>query len=207
MMLRSFYQCSSCRERFDVAPSDGCYHFNFDRTPFGSQIPSSELYRVPVRPCWCKDCAAVAFAEDIPAVRVFEEAYAAVRAGRPVEFPLETGHLDPPLVQEQVATYLRWRLLRRHPPRSLCCGGTNYLFMDVPQPLFKHEGCDFGFIESWGFIGGGVYRAPTALNPANIRVYSEEGDLIGLLTWQPNGPGSWNVIPAAYEPRERTDEC
>lgn len=204
-MLPSYYQCTSCRERFELAHTESCYYFNFDRVPLGVRVPAADLHAIPVRPGWCKDCAAVCLVEDIAATRVFEDAYGAVRAGRSVEYPLQTEHLDLQQAQEELATYLRWRFARRHPARALCCGGTSYQFLDVAQPLLKHEGCDFGVVEPGYIIGGGTYRAPSVDRPANIRVHSEEGDLIGLLTWQPHGPDTWDMVPTAYPQSARTE--
>lgn len=198
-MLPNYYQCTSCRERFRFAHTEGYYYLNSDHVPLDVRVSVADLHAIPARPGWCKDCATVCLVEDIAATRVFEDAYGAVRSGRVVEYPLQTENLDPQQAQEELATYLRWRFARRRPARALCCGGTSYQFLDVAQPLLKHEGCDFGVVEPQHAIaGGGIYLAPGVHSPANIRVYCGEGDLIGLLTWRSHGSDTWDVIPAVY---------
>ncbi|SOE06337.1 hypothetical protein SAMN05518800_6978 [Variovorax sp. YR752] len=206
-MLPSYYQCTSCRERFGFAHTEGYYYLNFDHVPPGAQVPVADLYTIPVRPGWCKDCATVCIVEDIAVTRVFEDAYGVVRAGRPVEYPLQTENLDLQQAQEKLAAYLRWRLERRHPARALCCGGTSYQFLDVAQPLLKHTECDFGVVEpqSQYFIGGETYRTSGVLSPANVRVYSGEGDLMGLLTWRSRDSDTWEVTPTTYSQSMRTE--
>lgn len=206
MLLPNFYRCTSCREKFLFAQHEACYHLDVDHAPLGVRVPAADLYAIPVRPGWCKDCAAVCLVEDIAATRVFEDAYGAARAGLPVEYPLQTENLEPQQAQDALATYLRWRLARRHPARALCCGGTRYQFLDVAQPLFKHEGCDFGVIEPQYLIAGGTYRAPGVFSPANIRVYSSEGDLTGLLTWRSRDSDGWEVTPIAYPPSTQAED-
>jgi len=203
-MLPSSYACTSCGERFEFAHRDAVYHFNSDSAPIGGQVPGADLFPVPVRPGWCKSCATVCLVEDIAPVRAFEDAYGAVRVGRAVEYPLATEVLDPQQAQDELATYLRWRLGRRHPPRALCYGRTNYQLLDVAQPLLKHAGCDFGVVEPQ-FLLLGSYNGPGpgVYSPANIPVYDSEGSLIGLLTWRPRGSDTWDVEPTEYP---RTDE-
>lgn len=165
----------------------------------GGPLADGDLLAIPLRPAWCKDCDALCVVEDIAPVRAFEDAYGAVRAGRFVEYPMETEYWEPEQVQEQVSDYLRWRLERRHAPRALCCGGGNYQFMDVPQPLLKHADCDFGVIEPVPVhIGSSNYGRPPAGTPANTRLYSGEGVLLGHLLWTAHKTLIWDVVPAAY---------
>ncbi len=125
-MLPSHYACTSCGERFEFTHREALYYFNFDAIPLGSQLSGTDLFTVPVRPGWCKNCATVCLVEDIAPVRAFEDAYGATRAGRAVEYPSATEHLNPQQAQDEMTTYLRWRLGRRHPARALCCGRANY---------------------------------------------------------------------------------
>lgn len=198
-MLPSLYACTSCGEQFELSRGSALYYFNFDSAPLGSQLSYDDLFTVPVRPGWCKDCASVCLVEDIAPIRAFEDAYGAVRVGRSVEYPASTECLSAEQAQAEMAAYLRWRLERRHPARALCCGRTNYQLLDVAQPLFKHAGCDFGVVEPRYVIpGAGVGPGPGVYSAANIRVYNSEGVLIALLTWRARGSTTWAVVPAEY---------
>lgn len=197
-MIPSYYVCTGCAKHFDFEHREAVYYFG--ATPIGSQLPGTDVLPVPGRPAWCKTCAKLCFVEDIKPLRVFEEAYGAVRAGQAVEYPAETINLGTSQARDQIATYLRWRMRRVHPARSLCCGGTSYQFLDVEQPLLKHSECDFGVIEAQ-YVFPGSYNGPGpgVYSPANIRILDGEGLLIGLLTTRAHGSVLWNVVPAAYE--------
>ncbi|WP_431257832.1 hypothetical protein ACQ86G_25040 [Roseateles chitinivorans] len=199
MMLPSHYTCTSCGENFEFATREARYHFNRGGDPLGSQISGAKVFHAPLRPGWCKDCATICTVEDIATIRAFEDAYGAVKAGRAVEYPAETENLTREMAMDEVGAFLRWRLERRHAPRALCCGGSNYQLLDVPQPLLKHAGCDFGVIEPRYFMSG-PYNGPGpgAYGPANFPLLSEEGDLIGLLTWFDQETGLWKVTAAEY---------
>lgn len=198
-MIPSYYVCTGCAKRFDFEHREAVYYFG--AAPLDTQLTSTDVLPVPGRPAWCKTCAKLCFVEDIKPLRVFEEAYGAVRAGQTVEYPAETTNLDASQARGQIATYLRWRMMRVHPARSLCCGGTNYQFLDVEQPLLKHSECDFGVIEAQ-YVFPGSYNGPGpgVYSAANIRILDIEGLLIGLLTTRSRGSAIWNVAPAAYEP-------
>lgn len=196
--LPSHYACTGCGETFNFSQRDARYCFDSDAALSNGQLVGSALHDVPARPGWCKDCATVCLVEDIAAVQAFEAALGAVRAGRAVEYPLVTEYLSAQEARERAENYLRWRMGRRHPPRALCCGRTNFQFLDVAEPLLKHQECDFGVVEPrylfspYNGPGPGVYSA------ADIRVYSGEGALIGLLTWRARGSEVWDVGPAEY---------
>jgi len=199
-MFPTSYACTCCGERFRLAQRAAYYCFDFDGGPIDGPLPLARIFPVPVRPAWCKDCAEVCLVEDIAPVRAFENAFGAVRAGRAVEYPLETDQRDPEEAREDVAAYLRWRLTRRHPARALCCGRTNFQFLDVAQPLLKHAECDFGVIEPRYTIGSFNGSAPGTRSPANFPVHDGEGVLFGLLTWLHRDSGTWDFVPAAYPP-------
>jgi hypothetical protein len=196
-MFPSNYICTGCRETF---------HFGFRRAqyyvgtaPLGRRADGFDLLDLPVRPGWCKDCEGLCLIEDIAPLRAFEAAYGAVRQGQVIDYPVETENFDASMAQEEVGRYLQWRMARRHAPRALCCGGSNHQFMDVAQPLFKHAGCESGVVEPQ-YFGPGAYvgPGPGVYSAANIRVYSPEGELIGVLTWSNGGDGKWDVEPMGY---------
>lgn len=198
-MLPSCYVCSGCRETFGFKFRSAYYHVGAGVV--GTQVSEDDLLSVPVRPGWCKDCASLCVVEDIAPLRTFELAYGAARAGRPVEYPLGTDFLDATESEREVGAYLRWRMGRRHAARALCCGGSNFQFMDVPQPLIKHAECDFGFIEPQFMIAPHCGSPPGIHSPANIRLYTTEGILIGLLTWLDWSKRKWGVAALSYVPR------
>lgn len=203
-MLPPNYKCTGCSKVFSYAFHGAHCYLKVGLARPDGPLSDADLLAIPLRPAWCKDCAILSVAEDIAPVRAFEDAYGAVRAGRPVEYPLETHFMEAEQAQEQMSDYLRWRLDRRHSPRALCCGGSNYQPMDVPQPLFKHADCDSGVIEpapSFS-ISGGTYRRPPAGTPANIRLYSSEGVLLGNLHWSGHQTLIWDVSPAEYSRSE-----
>lgn len=198
-MIPSYYECSSCRERFEFGFREAYYYLGSGSVE-GSALDDA-LLSIPVRPGWCKDCGCVCIVEDIAPLRTFEAAYGAVRQGRPVEYPVATECYEPEVANELAAAYLRWRLGRRRAARALCCGGSDYLFMDDAQPLIKHAECDFGFIEPMVWIGPYCGPGPGVISPANFRLYTSEGELTGLLTWHRREEGRWDVAPAHYPSR------
>src|SRR5437868_9590262 len=144
-MLPHYYVCSSCRETLEFSFRVACYYVG--PAQMDQQVAETDLLSTPVRPAWCKDCEIICLVEDIPSLRVFENSYAAVRSGRSVEFPVGIEFMSSTEAEEMVGAYLRWRMERRHAARALCCGGSNYQFMDVAQSLLKHAECEFGVIE------------------------------------------------------------
>lgn len=197
-LLPNYYACTGCGEAFHFAHREACYYFNFDSAPLSSQLSDADLVEVPVRPGWCKACSKVCLVEHIEPVREFEAAYGLVRAGKPVEYPLTTQFLSAQQARGALEAFLRWRMQRRHLARALCCGGTNYQFLDVAQPLLKHRDCDFGVVEpryvfsTFNGPGAGVYSS------ANIPVYTGEGELMACLTWRKRGSDVWDVVSAQY---------
>lgn len=103
--------------------------------------------------------------EDIASVRIFEVVYGTVKQGRTVQYPVHTECYERETANELAAAYLRWRLGRKHAARALCCGGSNYIFMDETQPLIKHAECDFGFIEPMFWIGSYCGSGPWGDQP------------------------------------------
>ncbi len=198
-MFQNRYICTGCRETLESNVGDTCYYAGTEG--LDKEVADTNLLALPVRPAWCKDCQSICVAEDIAPVRAFEDAYGAVRGGRLVEYPIHTENWKPEEALRAVEWYLRWRMTRRHPARALCCGGTNYQFMDVALPLFKHAGCESGVIEPAGvFIGPYCGSGPGVHSAANIRVYDSEGELIGRLTWRKRDEDKWEVEPAKYDP-------
>jgi len=195
-MIPSYYECGSCRERFEFGFREAYYSLGSGSVE-GSLL-DVDLLCAPVRPGWCKDCSGVCLVEDIAPLRTFEAAYGAVRQGRSVEYPVATECYEPDTASELVAMYLRWRMSRKHAARALCCGGPNYIFMDDAQPLIKHAECDFGFIEPMVWFSSYCGAGPGVISPANLRLYTSEGELAGLLTWHRREEGRWDVAPAHY---------
>ncbi|MBI1771850.1 MAG: hypothetical protein HYR68_05810 [Burkholderiales bacterium] len=148
-MIPNRYTCSSCNESLPVPNADNYYYMG--PGTIGVPIDNEDLYLIPVRPAWCKDCASLCIVEDIKSVRDFENAYGAVRSGKIVEYPGTTENMDNEAALHEIKTFLQWRMSRRRTARALCCGGPNYQFMDVAQPLFKHAECDFGYMEAQYF--------------------------------------------------------
>lgn len=196
-MLPIYYVCNSCRETF-FFPFREAYH-HFGSPPAGGLIKDTDLLSLPKRPAWCKQCASVCIAEDILPVRVFEDAYGAVRAGKPVEYPIGTEWMEQGSAMEVLEGFLRWRMARRHPARALCCGGTDFQYIDVAQPLLKHAECDFGFIEPI-YPGSYCGSRPGISEPANIRIYDSEGELLGRLTWFHPDKAEWEIETQHYPP-------
>jgi hypothetical protein len=198
MNLPTYYKCSSCHEEFRFKFRSAYYYAG--TATFDKKVADADLLPIPVRPAWCKDCEAVCLVEDIAPLRAFEDAYGAVRCGRTIEYPVDSRNCDPQVVQKDVARLLRWRMERVHRARALCCGRSNYQFMDVAQPLLKHDGCEFGFIEQGFMCGSYNGPGPGVRSPANINIYDNEGILIGRLTWWNQVENSWETESAEYEP-------
>lgn len=197
-MLPSYYRCSNCLQQFRFKFREAWYRL--DEEPIGTPVSDASLLQAPVRPAWCKDCETVTIVEDIESLRAFENACAAVRNGRVIEYPFMSEHLEAELARSEIDEYLNWRMGRRSAPRALCCGGENYQFMDVATPLLKHAECEYGFVEPWTWIGSCNSMPPGIRSPANLRLYSSEGELIGLLTWRTPDRQHWQVEPLAYPP-------
>ena len=197
-MLPSQYVCTGCRETFSFPFRAANYYLG--SLPIGKQVADADLLMVPTRPAWCNDCGALCIVEDIAALRAFEDAYGCARTGQPVEYPIYTEGMKQALAVCEIERYLRWRMERRNPARALCCGGSNFQFMDVAQPLLRHAGCEFGVIEPNIFIGAYCGPGPGVYSPANIRVFDPDGDLLGLLTWRRREEDAWDVELLAYPP-------
>ena len=191
------YRCTGCTELFEFAHRDAVYHLSPEQ--LGTQVSDSALYPVPVRPGWCQDCARVCLVEDIQPLRAFEAAYAAVRSGMAVSYPKETEALDPAKARDDMAAYLRWRMNRVRPARALCCGGTHFQCLDVPQPLFKHAACDLGVVEAEHFpIVSFNGPGPGVTSDAMLPIYSAEAELLGMLTRRVQGSDLWQVQASSY---------
>jgi hypothetical protein len=197
-MIPSYYECRSCRERFEFGFREAYYYLGPGSVE--GSVSDDALLCAPVRPGWCRACSCVCIVEDIAPLRTFEAAYGAVRQRRPVSYPLATECYEPEVASELAGTYLRWRMGRKHAARALCCGGSNYIFMDDAQPLIKHAECDFGFIEPMVWISSYCGPGLGVLSPANLRLYTSEGELAGLLTWHRRDEGQWDVASAHYPP-------
>ncbi|MBC3908002.1 hypothetical protein [Undibacterium umbellatum] len=196
-MFPNEFRCSSCQTTFR-APFREAYYY-LGSVAMGQQVEDSQLLEIPLRPAWCKDCACLCAAEDILPLRDFENAYGAARAGKEIDYPLHSAFMDSEQVVSEVGHYLRWRMARRHAPRVLCCGGTNFQYLDVAQPLIKHAECDFGFIEGETLhIGPYCGPGPGVLSAANIRLYDSEGGLLGQLTWRRKETNGWDTEKLSY---------
>lgn len=200
--LPNLYLCNACGERFPFAFRDAVYYLGAATPAPTGPISGVDIFDVPTRPAWCRDCDVVCIVEDIAPLRAFENAYGAVRAGGKVEYPFVSEWIDPQEVKAELQAYLQWRMSRRHVARALCCGRSHYQLLDVKQPLIKHQECDFGFITGQSHIGSYNGYAPGVRSPANMRVYDSEGELIGRLTWWDQATNTWTVEPAAYPPIE-----
>ncbi|MFZ6640818.1 hypothetical protein ACO0LL_13815 [Undibacterium sp. TC4M20W] len=194
--LPTEYRCTSCQTTFRAPFSEAYYYLG--SAAMGQQVEDSELLKIPLRPAWCKDCAALCAAEDILPLRDFENAYGAARAGKEIEYPVWSEYMDAQFAASEVGHYLRWRMTRRHAPRVLCCGGMNFQYLDVEQPLIKHAECEFGFIQGWYRIGGFNGPGPGVYSAANIRLYDSEGGLIGQLTWRRKEINGWDTEKLSY---------
>ncbi|RZI85322.1 MAG: hypothetical protein EOP38_05325 [Rubrivivax sp.] len=197
-MIPFAYVCTSCQMHFEFKHRSAEYYVG--KVPMAAKVDSADLLPVPVRPAWCKDCNDLCISEDIASLRDMENAYGAARRGLTVEYPFGTEFMDRAEAEKEVGKYLRWRMERRHAARVLCCGGSNFQFMDVAQPLFKHADCEFGTIEPIHHIGSYNGPGPGVHSAANIPVYSTEGELIGMLTWRKMGESTWCVDPTSYPP-------
>lgn len=195
-MIPNYYVCTSCLEKFEFRFRDACYFIGTE--PLGKKVTEADLLPTPARPAWCNHCEAMCLVEDIASSRDFESAYAAVRSGLPIDYPIASANFESTQAEAIAGNFLRWRISRRRDARALCCGRENYQFMDVAQPLFKHAGCEFGFIEPAFYIGSYCGPGPGVLSPANMPVYSTEGELVGLLTCRKQGDVLWEVEPLNY---------
>lgn len=202
-MIPNYYECNSCGERFLFGFREAYYHLGTG--PVEGSVLDKAVLAIPVRPGWCKDCGCVCIVEDIAPLRAFEAAYAVVKQGRPIEYPAATENYEPEVATELAGAYLRWRMERRRAARALCCGGSRYVFMDDAQPLIKHAECDFGYVEEVSVITSYCATEAGVVSPANLRLYTTEGELMGLLTWHHRDDGRWDVVPALYPPPESDD--
>ena len=217
-MLPHTVECSVCHECF-VLPFRVAYYYTGSES-VGDHVGFSDLLGILMQPAWCSDCDILSLVEDILPLREFENALGAVRAGHEVEYPVyyspprrirlrgpqhnresyrEGDRLEAERASYEAAAYLRWRMDRRHAPRALCCGGNRFQRLDDPSCKIRHADCEFGFIRQWIHIGP---SASMHVGPANQRLYSAEGELIGLLTDSITIPGVdediWKVEPLQY---------
>ena len=197
-MYPTYYACSRCQEKFQFQFRDAMYYVG--PAPAVGQVGFDDLLSVNLRPGWCRDCECLCVVEDILPVRAFEDAYGAARSGRQVDYPALTFYRDASEPVKEVGNYLRWRMARIHPARALCCGRSLYQLMDVAQPILKHDGCEYGFIEPWYQVSGYNGPGPGVGRPANIRLFDAEGILIGQLTWRNDDERMWDIEPLQYPP-------
>jgi hypothetical protein len=195
-VLPAHYVCTSCSTKFLFEFRAADYYLGTGEIE--DRVAGNDLLEVPLRPAWCKDCERVCPVEDIAPLRTFEAAYAAVRRGISVDYPFSSEHGDPAHLQSTVETYLRWRMERKHPARALCCGGSNFQFMDIATPLLKHAECDFGVIEPATLFTGSYNWSPGISGPVNTRLYTAEGELIGLRTWLHSDRVTWGMEKLSY---------
>lgn len=196
-MLPSLYTCTSCNEKLHFPFRQA--HYYLGSGCMGQLVANEDLLTIPVRPAWCMTCISLCIAEDIASLRDIENAYGTVRSGKPVEYPLETAYMDQDEAINRTRAYLRWRMSRQHKPRALCCGGHDFLYTDVAQPLFKHAECDFGYMEAkYLFFGSYCGTGPGVTSPANIRLYDTEGELLGQLTWHKREGNKWDTEKLSY---------
>ncbi len=194
-MIPTGYRCNSCLTAFKT-PFIKAYYY-LGSAAMGQEVLDSQLLDMPMRPAWCKTCEGICCAEDILSLRDFENAYGAARAGKEIDYPVNSEYMHAESIVGEVARYLNWRMKRRHVPRILCCGGTKSQYLDVAQPLIKHAGCEFGFIQGWYDIGSSETR-PGFFSPADIRLYDTEGILIGQLTWRRRENEGWDTEKLSY---------
>ncbi|HEX7644700.1 MAG TPA: hypothetical protein VF472_21055 [Burkholderiaceae bacterium] len=201
----NYYQCTGCGEKFNFPFSHGKYYVG--KEPLSNRVHIDDLLTVLARPVWCKDCDILSLVEDIAPLQIFEGAFATSKAGKRIEYPVETESWGQEGAVAEAGRYLRWRMERVHGERALCCGGSNYQRMDVPEPLFKHRGCDFGVVEAQSrfFIGPHSGWGPGVRSVANFPVWDSEGVLLGRLTWFDRENDVWQVEPANY-PLLKADE-
>ncbi|MFL6656779.1 MAG: hypothetical protein ACJ8GW_01805 [Massilia sp.] len=192
------FACSACGEKYLMPAWDVGYFLG--KLPFGSKIADADLMSMPVRPAWCKDCDKVCKAEDIAPLRVFENALGATRAGVPIEYPFDSRDMDPAHVRNEMAAALAWRMARRGAARALCCGGSNFQYLDVAQPLLKHAVCDFGFIEPVYEITIRSYcgPGPAAKTAVDVRIFDSEGELVGSLSARNRDDATYDAEPTSY---------
>jgi len=201
-MTHSFYKCRSCHQEF--RPPIGGYYF-VGEAPIAEPLAPSELLAILTRPAWCKDCNHICLVEDILPVRTFEAAYGAARKGQAVQYPIDTSWCEAPEMAAKVKPYLLWRMSRKLSARALCCGGRNYQFLDVAQPLLMHEGCEHGYIEPLFQIGSYCGPGPGVRSAADIPVHDTEGELRAYLKWYKQEDDTWTIEPASYPPATLDD--
>lgn len=212
----SGFHCNQCNTAFSFPFQRAAYYVGQTEQP--QAVAETDLLDIPTEPVWCQHCNMLSKAELIAPLKIFEDAIALVRSKHEIEYPISASfehyRQSPPstaVIDQQIreylatlATYVDWRHARQRRPRALCCGKDRYIPLADPKTLVMHEGCEYGRIVANPFhIGAWCGRRPELLD---LRTYTPEGELIGLLTKPDPEWGRWKLEPLAYPPLDEDSE-
>lgn len=192
--MPSFYQCSECHARFDFPFTAADYYLG--STPPRRVVQPAQLLPVLTEPVWCPTCDGLSLAEHIEPLRAFELAWGAARCGRSVDYPVNTQASDREASLAQIEPYLRWRMARRRPARTLCCNQPHYHRLNDRGASVRHSGCEHGTVEPMLTIGTAGWKTPAPQQPRGSRLYDSEGHLLGQLTLWVEAEQGWLLQPA-----------
>lgn len=198
-MYPSYVTCNQCQERFDFSFKGASYYLG--KALFPETVADAELLDIPRQAVWCRGCDRASWAENIKSVREFEQALAAYRLEKKIECPFYC--LDKEIFSEYSQKWelerffalMAWRYERTTLGKTLCCGSPYFHALEDEERPLRHAPCEYGTLKCWYWIGSGG-RPPTG--PLNLRFYSSEGWLMGMLKdWNEERQG-WNVEAMNY---------
>lgn len=191
--MPSFYQCSECHTRFDFPFAAADYYVGTQ--PPGRVVGPADLLPVLTEPVWCHTCDGLSLAEHIEPLRTFELAWGSARCGRTVDYPVNTQACDRDASLARLEPYLRWRMARRRPARTLCCGHAHFQRLNDRSSVMRHAGCEHGIVEPMLTVRSANWKQ-TPHQPRGSRLYDSEGRLLGQLTVWVEAEHGWLLQPA-----------
>lgn len=193
-MLPSFIQCEACLQRYhfpDYASRIYLYAKEYDHK--NALVRDDSLIAIPKKPIWCGVCNKPTFAEDLREIRDWEGAFALIKAGNSVEFPIDNTCLDDKLsVIEEFKKLFEIRLMRQDKGRCLFCGGLQYIEIGNPDTGIRHDGCGGRFIRLYS-ISSSIYMFSA------YKVYTINGIQIGKLKKHGDINGTFVLNECGYD--------
>lgn len=206
------YACSLCKRSYHYPFTQADYYFGSAAQP-GSVLDSERL-PIPTEPVWCQTCDSLSLAEHIEPTRVFEDALALFRGNHDTKYPVrayrddylahgrETDDYSREYREEMLQSltaYLTWRTTRRDPARALCCGSHRFFPLNAADIVLKHEGCGGLIRPQWSWYIGG-YCGWDQHERLDRRLYSSEGELLGMLTHSTDSKDGYHLEADHYPP-------
>lgn len=190
-MLPDSLVCNQCQETYSFPWRSGlnCYAANVLDIDGESAVRDIDMLPMAQKPVWCRRCEGPSYAEDLRDLRDYEQASAALKSGKAIEFPFASEFCDAATAAEIFSRHLALRLARGGPGLCVVCAGTDYVELGAHGPVLRHEPCDYGVLEPRFHIGSVNDRG-------NVhRLFDGQGRRIGRLGHWNETAHAWMILP------------